>query len=107
MKFEFLEEFLLGRYKISRVRDRNPRLHYVDGNHSFHSNPSGVSDQQISSATKLIPFQGIKGVEKKQKIDAMLADIQLMDKRDEQSSTLSGGMKRKLRCNIFSLFKSP
>eukprot|EP00794_Sanderia_malayensis_P017576 gene17576-19328_t len=47
-----------------------------------------------------IALQGLGGQAAKTKINEMLADIQLVDKKDEQSRTLSGGMKRKLCCAI-------
>ncbi|XP_047137876.1 phospholipid-transporting ATPase ABCA3 isoform X1 [Hydra vulgaris] len=48
-------------------------------------------------------FTGLKGISKdkaRTEIDQMLLDIQLHDKANQQSSTLSGGMKRKLNCAI-------
>ncbi len=41
--------------------------------------------------------QGKEGKEADLKINEMLIDIQLIDKQNEKSRTLSGGMKRKLR----------
>ncbi|XP_057304734.1 phospholipid-transporting ATPase ABCA3-like [Hydractinia symbiolongicarpus] len=48
-------------------------------------------------------FSALKGVPKKNaqdEIKQMITDIQLEDKAQQQSSTLSGGMKRKLNCAI-------
>ena len=45
----------------------------------------------------------LQGVNKKianAKIDQMLEDIQLMDKKNARAATLSGGMKRKLRLGV-------
>ncbi|XP_065052485.1 phospholipid-transporting ATPase ABCA3-like isoform X1 [Rhopilema esculentum] len=47
-----------------------------------------------------ISLKGVQGQEAESKINAMLQDIQLIDKKDAQSKTLSGGMKRKLSCAI-------
>ena len=40
--------------------------------------------------------KGVQGAEADNRINSMLTDIQLLDKANDQSSTLSGGMKRKL-----------
>eukprot|EP00794_Sanderia_malayensis_P017572 gene17572-19324_t len=45
-------------------------------------------------------LKGIKGQAAKIKIDQMIYDLQLVDKRNAKSATLSGGMKRKLSCAI-------
>ena len=45
-------------------------------------------------------LQGLSGKEAKEEADLMIADLQLLDKRDVPSSNLSGGMKRKLRQDL-------
>jgi len=47
----------------------------------------------------MLPFsQGVWGTERvNEEVGAMMADLQLLDKRNIPASKLSGGMKRKLR----------
>ncbi|XP_072014244.1 LOW QUALITY PROTEIN: phospholipid-transporting ATPase ABCA3-like [Amphiura filiformis] len=47
-----------------------------------------------------IRLKGKSGEEAKQEVTAMIEDLQLVDKTNDQSSKLSGGMKRKLSCAI-------
>ncbi|XP_071785236.1 phospholipid-transporting ATPase ABCA3-like isoform X1 [Asterias amurensis] len=47
-----------------------------------------------------ISLKGKSGPEAKQEVNTMIADLQLVNKADSQSTRLSGGMKRKLSCAI-------
>ena len=46
----------------------------------------------------------MQGQEAESKINGMLQDLQLIDKKDAQSKTLSGGMKRKLRLQLENIY---
>jgi len=52
----------------------------------------------VTLLTPSLP-QGVWGTKRvNDEVEAMIADLQLLDKRNIPASKLSGGMKRKLRC---------
>lgn len=53
--------------------------------------------QSLHSYVYVLHVQGKFGQEAMQEVSQMISDINLADKTNAQSSTLSGGMKRKLR----------
>ena len=51
----------------------------------------------VTEAVCVCVSQGVRGKSVQEEANKMIEDLQLQDKRDTPSSTLSGGMKRKLR----------
>ena len=76
---------------------------YIDLWIYWFNKPSWISTllnylQSLHSYVYVLLLQGKFGQEAMQEVSQMISDINLVDKTNSQSSKLSGGMKRKLRC---------